>query len=346
MRKFFFEQHTFLTMSIIGCCICALLYGLFFIKWVSNAYTEFEKKSIKLILHQYHVGKIIDNNIGRFIKLREHPPLRTWEERPSKRYMQQVDLHNLERKYYKVHTDQYGFIGPTELYKSPDFKIVFLGGSTTECLYMEETERFPYLVGRKLESLMAVKVHTYNGGVSANETLHSINILINKVLPMQPDVVVLMEGINDLMILRAQGSYWYQDSLKSHVQTSKNVLTRYEFPPHASAVPLDVAGLQEKYRKNIKLFIAVCRTFGIQPVLMTQAHRASKEILQYQFNEVLRNIGKDEGVLVIDLEKAIPKTPEYLYDAYHYTALGSEYAAHQIAQSMISLLTNNNMAFR
>ena len=50
--------------------------------------------------------------------------------------------------------------------------------------------------------------NSYNSGVSGNNTLHSIDILLNKAIPLEPDIVVLMQNINDLIILLFEGDFW------------------------------------------------------------------------------------------------------------------------------------------
>ncbi|MGD9592931.1 MAG: SGNH/GDSL hydrolase family protein, partial [Candidatus Berkiella sp.] len=305
-------------------------------KFLNNKHTEFENKSIKKVVHQRYVSKIIDNNIGRFIKLREHKPSHEKFERPTRNYIKNIAPNVIERKYYRLATDKDGFIMPSGIHENPDLKIVFLGGSTTECLYMDEHERFPYVVGRLLEQDLGKTVNSYNGGVSANESQHSINILLNKVLAMKPNMVVLMHNINDLAILRSQGTYWYQDSLKSHIQSSKNVFTRYEFPSKDHQV--DDNAISEAFRKNLQTFVAICKIQEIRPVLMTQGNRVRDDALYHRFNEIIREVGQKESVLVIDLAKLMPQDPEHFYDAYHYTAFGANKAAQQIAANLKSIL--------
>ncbi|MCS5710790.1 GDSL-type esterase/lipase family protein [Candidatus Berkiella aquae] len=332
-----FEKHPKKTLMIALFLLSMLLYGLSSLKLFNNQYTEFESKNLKTILHQYFVGRVVENNVGRFIKLREHSPETARYERPSRNYISHIAPNTVERKYYKISTDRHGFIGPSEIHTNPDIKIVFLGGSTTECLYMQEQERFPYLVGRQLEKSLAKKVNTYNGGVSANESMHSLNILMNKVLPMKPQIVVFMHNINDLVILRSQGTYWYENSLKSHVQSKKTLLTRYEFPEnHHEATESD---LMAEFSRNLRTFIAICRIRDIQPILMTQANRVENDALYHRFNEIIREVGKQEQVKVIDLATAIPKETDYLYDSYHYTAKGAALAANTIAEQLQKVLS-------
>lgn len=335
-KQTLFEKYPACTMSVIIIFLLAGLYGLCSLKIINNTYTEFENKSIKALLHQYYVGKIIDNNIGRFIKLREHPPLQVRFERPSRNYIKNNDHANtLERKYYRIATDKHGMIGPSEVHDSPDLKIVFLGGSTTECLYMEENERFPYLVGRELEKILDKKINSYNGGVSANESMHSLNILLNKVLALKPDMVVLMHNINDLNVLRSQGTYWYPNSLKSHIQTSKNVFTRFEFPSHDREV--NDQEIQREFRRNLETFIAICQIREIQPVLMTQANRVENFPQYHEFNQIVRELGAAHHILVVDLAKEIPATSAYMYDTYHYTAQGAKLASLVITAQLAPL---------
>lgn len=326
-----FEKHPYMTLMGILLILCLLLYSLFSVKCFNNQYTEYQNKNLKTIIHQYYIGKVIDNNIGRFIKLREHRPNTTRWERPSRNYMSHIVPNSIERKYYKIETDENGFIMPSAIHPDPQLKIVFLGGSTTECLYLEETMRFPYRVGRELEQTLGLRVNTYNGGVSANESKHSLNVLFNKVLPLKPDYVVFMHNINDLVILRSQGTYDYPYSLKSHLQSSKNVFTRYEFP--AITHGLTSEQMKELFKRNLKTFIAICRIHDIEPILMTQANRVEDDEYYHQFNETIREIGQFEQVLVIDLAKAVP--PTMLYDSYHYTEKGSQYAAQIITSRLV-----------
>ncbi|MCS6771121.1 MAG: SGNH/GDSL hydrolase family protein [Kiritimatiellae bacterium] len=142
--------------------------------------------------------------VERVIRLREHAPNQNRWVRPTREYMQGVD--SLERKFYRLATDENGFIMPSAIHETPDIELVFLGGSTTECLYVDETNRFPYLAGRLLESRTGLRINSYNGGHSGNHSMHSLNVLINKVLPMQPDAVILCHNINDFATLLYEGT--------------------------------------------------------------------------------------------------------------------------------------------
>ncbi len=117
-----------------------------------------------------------------------------------------------------LRVDRQGFIMPSKVHDHPDLTIAFLGGSTTECTYVDEDNRFPYLAGRLIEQQTGLKVNSYNAGRSGNNTLHCLNILLNKVVNLKPDIVVLMENINDLAILMYEKTYWNTNPSRSPIQ--------------------------------------------------------------------------------------------------------------------------------
>ncbi|HUT03128.1 MAG TPA: SGNH/GDSL hydrolase family protein [bacterium] len=226
---------------------------------------------------------------------------------PSDEYMTKCDT--LVQKQYILRTDDDGFIMPSKRHDHPDLTLVFLGGSTTECVYVNEEMRFPYLAGHVLEEKTGKKVNSYNGGVSGNNSMHSINALINKVVPLKPQIVVIEHNINDLGILLYEGTYWNDNPSKSLVQVQipnkpeaspiicfktlvrtaipniyermwriKNKLRRRarvdEFAHiRGKKLSMNKGKLISEFEMSLNMFISVCRARGITPVLMTQANR-------------------------------------------------------------------------
>lgn len=83
---------------------------------------------------------------------------------------------------------------PTETYR-----IFFLGGSTTEELYMPGERTFPFLVERELSRVFSeTKFECINGGISGYLAADVLALLIYKVLYYEPDLVVVMLANNDL----------------------------------------------------------------------------------------------------------------------------------------------------
>ena len=53
---------------------------------------------------------------------------------------------SLQEIAYPVQTCSSGFLLPGSRHAQPDLKLAFFGGSTTECLFVSPTNRFPWVV--------------------------------------------------------------------------------------------------------------------------------------------------------------------------------------------------------
>lgn len=234
----------------------------------------------------------------RYINLREFSPWSlTWVKSPKEA--------NLGNTVFAIRADDNGFIIPSKVHEHPDRTIVCLGSSTTECCNMEEDKRWPYLAGRLLERDTGLKVNSYNAGVSSNNTFNSIEILMNKVLPLRPQVVLILHNINDLTTLLYDKTYWSKNPITGpiiQVETSwENNLVKTWWQSWETFFPnlyrkvtrflkkskqqntsvitakqkleVDKSLLLAEFGANLETFIQICRIRNIIPVLMTQANR-------------------------------------------------------------------------
>lgn len=235
----------------------------------------------------------------RHILLKEHAP-NTSITYPVSEY-NTVGKPNGKSKEVRFAIDEKGFIEPSNVFKDPHMKIVFLGGSTTECSAIAEKKRFPYLVG-ELMSRGDLKVNTVNAGVSGNNSLHTLNIYLNKVLIEEPDIAVMMHNINDLNLFLRGDDYLKTKGVASNLITEslslngalsskfKSILPNIHsrlgnvsenFQPDSVSPPRgpvkfverDTSPVFQKFRENLLLFISISRIKGVSPVLMTQASR-------------------------------------------------------------------------
>ncbi len=143
--------------------------------------------------------------LGRYVPLRETAlPNTSFTETPHPIFEKYTE--NLELKKYQVDVDENGFIRSNTHLINAETNIVFIGGSTTECRYVDDSLRFPSLVGEKLQEA-GFSVNTYNAGVERSHSLNSLNTLTNKVLHHDFQIAVLMHGINDLVHLSYNGSF-------------------------------------------------------------------------------------------------------------------------------------------
>ncbi len=242
---------------------------------------------------------------ARYLNLREWKLNTTYHMAPTRsrlRYGQDE-----VQPVYELEIDENGFIEPAAVHDEPDASIMFLGGSTTESMYVLPQNRFPHLSARILEKRLDAKINGLNAGRSGNNTMHSLLLMLGKVIPHKPDVVVLMHAANDLAVLSKGSNYWevgggrrlivnetfsmnqaMRTAIKATIPNTSNALRRgwrrlrnmlsgsqakaAGAPVEAAPLPLpDVAGA-ENFASALTSFVEVAKAWGITPVLMTQFH--------------------------------------------------------------------------
>jgi lysophospholipase L1-like esterase len=248
--------------------------------------------------------------IKRYVKLRENRPLYSDVIVPPQTTMDISDT--LVKKDYKFRIDENGFIVPSKIHDNPYLTLVFLGGSTTECCYVEEENRFPYIVGRLIEKRTGLRTNSYNAGKAGNTSLHSLDALLNKIIPIKPDVVIMMHNTNDLGVLLYENTFWTKNPFRSPLveikpsfkNAMKNVeesfhMARDLLIPHLSRqlknfykytignacrtdefkkvrgrkILVDKLLLVNEFSMNLQAFINICRARKITPMLMTMHNR-------------------------------------------------------------------------
>jgi lysophospholipase L1-like esterase len=293
MADNWFEKHPKKTIGmIVIVALIALIFG-----------TE------KLLEYKNHGFGFNFDLPYRAIRLREYRPTMNLRLRAG---ILETHYDTLPRKDFLLRIDRDGFIIPSKKYAHPDITLAFLGGSTTECRYVEEEHRFPYLAGVLLERQLNIKINSYNAARSGNHSLHSLDILLNKVLPLKPNVVVMMHNINDLSILLYYKSYWKSDSsraviidvnqeivanffrimrdrwipnlsralrnfdksLRSLIKSKDAAKDQDEFAHiRGKHLEVDEAAFVEEFSMNLQAFVDLCKARHITPVLMTMASR-------------------------------------------------------------------------
>lgn len=271
--------------------------------------TLFIVLAFSLILLLVAFEKLVGMSLGhteedvRHIRLRENSPNINLQLTPSAELLKRSE--NIEDKAYAFATDKNGFLLPSSSHthsdKEADLTLAFIGGSTTECMFVDAEKRFPYLTAKSLNTDTR-KVDSINAGVSGNNSLNSINAYLNKVVPLQVDIAILMHNINDISTLLHEGSYWnnndyrspivYEDkSLKTFIKAllpnSFELLHRVksmlsnpvdEFShDRGNTKNIDEKRFYKLFEDNLNIFISISKAKGIKPVLMTQANRFTKK---------------------------------------------------------------------
>ncbi len=245
----------------------------------------------------------------RAIVMREFRPLLKEYNYPVK---EDAPYDTIEKKNYLLRIDDNGFIMPSKRYSHADMSLVFLGDSVTAELLVDEEKRFPYLTGVLLEKDMGIKINSYNASRTANNSLNSLDILLNKIIPIKPDVAIMMHNNNDVAIMLYEKSYWNTNKTRrlifdanEYILSNFFKITRDKFIPNISRelrlagarfrtllkkrstdigndefaktrhtkVNYNAAEMVEQFEMNLQTFITICKIRQITPVCMTMASR-------------------------------------------------------------------------
>jgi hypothetical protein len=115
--------------------------------------------------------------------------------------------------------------------------------------------------------------------------------------------------------------------------------------------------VESNFRKSLNTFIDLSFTWDIEPILMTQFNRINlkddlfkslykgDDIEQYvegyaRLNDVIREVSVDRKVDLIDLDKIVPSTSDYIYDPVHLNEKGSKLVADVLANYWRNKLTS------
>jgi len=147
------------------------------------------------------------------------------------------------------------------------------------------------------------------------------------------------------------------------VQTAMNILSKIWYHIPREVIETDHFPGLAPFERNLRALIDVARLDSVQVVLLTQpylfkdtmtAEEDAELIMLHveavgptkewglstalqgmkQYNDVIRRVAQDENVLLIDLEKVIPKSLEYFHDDVHYREKTFDLIARHIAKAL------------
>lgn len=95
-------------------------------------------------------------------------------------------------------TNSHGFRG--DEYLADATQILCLGGSTTECLYLDDEEAWPRLLQKLLNQQGGKRIQIMNGGRAGHGLPHHL-LQLEKILPQEPSIkkVIILAGANDFL---------------------------------------------------------------------------------------------------------------------------------------------------
>jgi len=99
-------------------------------------------------------------------------------------------------------TNEYGFRGDSLVVPKPagEFRIFVVGGSTAECFYLDDDDDMSRVVQNELalRAEEARSIKAYNVGLSGTASDDHIAMIAQRLVHLEPDLVVVFAGLNDL----------------------------------------------------------------------------------------------------------------------------------------------------
>lgn len=109
------------------------------------------------------------------------------------------------RALFEFRSNALGFRGEAmQTVKKPAgaYRIFFVGGSTTENQHLPEEKTFAGIVQARLDARFQGKprIEVANCGLFGSGVVRSLSLIAHRVLELEPDLIVLLDGENDLMV--------------------------------------------------------------------------------------------------------------------------------------------------
>ena len=197
-----------------------------------------------------------------------------------------------------------------------EYRILIVGGSTSECLYLNNNETWPYLLMNKLEKTIDnKKIVTMNIGKSGHGLRN--NLLALKYLPdyYEPDLIIILTGANDVLFKLSRKDAWQPFNESEYNSTESYTFTVSPGYTWKSTIIYRIYKAIDLKFKNIK------PQDGIGNTLME--NRLKRQNAENWINEIpdLTLALEDyEGILerVIELSKEKNSTLMFMTQPYLY----------------------------
>jgi lysophospholipase L1-like esterase len=189
-------------------------------------------------------------------------------------------------------TNAQGVRGPEMPARGKALRILCIGGSTTECTYVDDKDFWPALLNKSLSSTAPVWVGAVAKGGAA--TPDHLRFVRGSTLMDEIDCAVLMVGANDASraVFTPVRPYWsglelvnlLRDTAQSHIaleiedtKALSYILRRQErAAARKTDIVPDVSTALEKYKRNIRELARLCHEHGVRPLFLTQPTGANE----------------------------------------------------------------------
>lgn len=266
----------------------------------------------------------------RHIRLREFSPLTTATYIPSPEYLSRRP--NMIKDWgYFVDIDNSGYL-KTGNHIIGKRKIVFLGGSFYENLYVPQNARIPSI----LEVLLNSQGYDYevlNASISGLTLLQAFNVIVNKIASNPPDILIMGDLANEIYPLNHEEMYWNKTRYYSN-------LTDYN-KSNVLEVDLKLNNIDVK-EKILNSIIYFCNEFNIKLIFASICNLQIEDETFFRINKKDSELRKAlyKNTEKVAKEKSIPyiNVTDYneenylsnMQDDIHVNSLGAANVAHKI----------------
>jgi len=222
---------------------------------------------------------------------------------------------------YLVQTDGFGYVTHGRS-RNCQGKIVLLGGSFIEGIYVHESERLSAVVEEELLG-NGYPYDVYNAGVSGATNLNIYNSLVNKIIYDQPEAVVIVTSSNDMAALRYKDGY--RNGSKFHGNTVPESLEEWAYD--------SIDDNFDQIDFMLSLMDFTCKRRGIKLFLCTFPEiKPNAELTK--INQAVRTYCKANDVDLIDIDAHLPKDDRLYYDKLHVNSDGAKIAGEIIVRAL------------
>lgn len=281
----------------------------------------------------------------RVIRFKEHIPLSYKSFTPSDAYRRTTD-HTLGTGPFIARADVDGFLrtGNDTAHDCP--KVILLGGSFVESMFVPENIRFASILERRL-SVAGHPRRVLNGGYSGNNTLQITQSVISK-LPAIVDsdtIVLLCIGQSDAEVLLTTGTYWSPQPRIAPIQPPSPTASFFDEPAEETLRRVTSLAISSALTLGLRTGIIVAGfrdgDFSFDPVLRS-THRRNRAAYErtVETRRMIQRVGselaREAGVPTFDAHRAtLNGSPELYYDNMHLNERGQEVMAAALERWLI-----------
>jgi hypothetical protein len=161
-----------------------------------------------------------------------------WPPGMEKNFTPRPDIMPGTSKKVWFRTNSYG-LRSYEPAPNDDYRILVLGGSAAECLYLDQKAAWPRLLISYLEEEQpGIKVWVGNGARSGQNTRdHILHLHYLPLRALDLDAIIILSGVNDLLLRLRQDEQYDPDYLKRAGAVENQLDHAFLFVPYQYSLP-------------------------------------------------------------------------------------------------------------